>query len=89
MKIVTKWQTDSLNKKIYTTRQEISLKSSSMQSDIKTGKKREKEIEKDCLNDWNHNQMSKFDWLIKSDRLTDWQSLTDWLTDCLNKSTTK
>ena len=37
----------------------MSLKSSSIQSDLKTEKKH-------CLTDWNHNKISMFDWLTLS-----------------------
>ena len=41
---------------------EISLKSSSIQSDLKL---KEREIEIAWLTDWNCNQLSKFNWLLK------------------------
>ena len=71
----------------------ISLKSSSIKSDLKTEEEKKRVRERDCLTKWNHNQISKlrlnkfdwlfnFHWLTRFDRLTKsdqsgWPSLTE------------
>ena len=71
------------------TRLEISFKSSSLQSDLKTEKReRKSERKRVCMTDWNQNQnqKSKFDWITLTDCLKfDCLIKPDWLT----KSTTK